>query len=75
MSISLNVLGPNMTRVTIGDKEFYFSYNTCVAYRDAKKAIRTDKYFSKTTQSHLKKMGVSHFTAVSQDELNQLCED
>ena len=61
-------LGSNQTLVTIGDSDYYFSYNTCVAVSNKDGGFRI-KSPSVTTTRHMNKMGVSNFLLVSEQEL------
>ena len=49
---------------------FYYSYNTCVGYKNVKYniEIRINKFFSKTTSKHLSKMEIGHFTPIDEEE-------
>lgn len=60
-------LGSNKTCVTIGNDEFYFSYNTCVAIHSKEGDFRI-KSPSVTTTRHMNEMGVSDFLLISEKE-------
>lgn len=68
--MKLITLGSNQTLVTIGDNEFYFSYNTCVAVHNKEGNFRIQSP-SRTTTRHMRQMGVSDFSLVSEKELAQ----
>lgn len=63
-------LGCNQNLVTIGDNDFYFSYNTCVAVRNKDGEFRIQSP-SITTTRHMQKMGVSNFLLISEEEFSQ----
>ncbi len=50
--IKLKPIGPNQTTLKIGGSEFFFSYETLVGVHNGKFLI-TDKFYSKTTSSHI----------------------
>lgn len=52
--IKLKQIGSNMTTLTLDGYELFFSYQTLVGYHNGKAYI-TDKFFSKTTSSHITK--------------------
>ncbi len=63
----LKIITPNMTVLTIGDKEILFSYETPVAvrYSDASFLVSSN-WFSKTTTAHINKwVGKKNPRAVS----------
>jgi len=61
----------NCTEVRIGERRWFFSYTTCVAYCDATgRAIRIASP-SRTTSKHLTQMAVNNFTIVP----NELFEE
>lgn len=66
--MKLTSIAVNQTLVTIEDSEFYFSYNTCVAVRNKKGDFRI-KAPSKTTERHIRLMGVSRWFLISEEEL------
>lgn len=68
--VKLIFLGSNKTLVTIGNDEYYFSYNTCVAIRNEEGNFRI-KSPSTTTSRHIKEMGVSNFLIIPEKELAQ----
>lgn len=68
--MKLITLGANQTLVTIGDSDYYFSYNTCVAVRNKDGNFRIQSP-SVTTSQHMNKMGISNFLLVSEQELAQ----
>lgn len=63
-------LGPNQTHVIIGSDDYYFSYNACVALRNKYGEFRI-KSPSVATTRHMRKMGVSSFTLISEKEFAQ----
>lgn len=62
---------PNCYYIQIGEKEFYYSYKTCVAYRDNTHEVRIQSP-SKTTSRHMSAMGVTNFTILENDEFSKL---
>lgn len=62
-------LGHNQNPITIGDNDFYFSYNTCVAVRNEKGNFRI-KSVSKTTAKHMTSMGIKDWPVITEEELN-----
>lgn len=66
----LESLGSNQTLVTIGNDEYYFSYNTCMAIRNKEGEFRI-KSPSVTTSRHMNKMGVSDFLLIPEEEFNK----
>ena len=63
--------GKNYYYIQVGKKEYYYSYNTCVAYWDNTHAVRIQPP-SKTTSRHMSAMGVANFTVVENDEFAKL---
>ena len=63
--------GRNCYYIRVGEKEYYYSYNTCVAYWDNTHAVRIQPP-SKTTSRHMSAMGVADFTVVENDEFLKL---
>lgn len=63
-------LGHKQNLITIGDNDFYFSYNTCVAVRNKGGEFRIQSP-SITTTRHMRQMGVINFLLISKEELAQ----
>lgn len=63
-------LGHNQNCVTIGNDNFYFSYNTCVAVRNKDGEFRIQSP-STTTTRHMQQMGVNNFLLISEEEFTQ----
>lgn len=63
-------LGCNQNLITIGNNDFYFSYNTCVAVRNKDGEFRIQSPSITTTQ-HMNKMGVSNFLLISEEEFTK----
>lgn len=63
--------GRNCYYIQVGEKEYYYSYNTCVAYWDNTHAVRIQPP-SKTASRHMSAMGVADFTVVENDEFLKL---
>lgn len=63
--------GKNYYYIQVGEKEYYYSYKTCVAYWDNTHAVRIQSP-SKTTSRHMSAMGVANFTVVENDEFLKL---
>ena len=59
----IHTFSPHATRVEIGDKRFYYSYDTLMAYETRQLHIRLVSP-SRTTTRDLKKMGVDWFEQV-----------
>ena len=53
MNIELRQLGPSLTFVRIGQADFYFSYETCVAVRTDSRFVISENVWSRTTGKHL----------------------
>lgn len=68
---SYTSFGRNCYYIQVGEKEYYYSHNTCVAYWDNTHAVRIQPP-SKTTSRHMSAMGVSDFTVVENDEFLKL---
>ena len=64
---ALNRVGPTCATATTPRGTFYYSYNTCVAFKAAGDMIgvKLDHKFSVTTSKHMGKMGCGGFPAVS----------
>jgi hypothetical protein len=52
--------------VTVGDHEFYFSYETCVAYRGPDYQCRIPNHWGPTTERHFREMGLEHWPMVDE---------
>lgn len=63
--------GKNYYYIQVGEKEYYYSYETCVAYWDNTHAVRIQPP-SKTTSRHMSAMGVADFTVIENDEFLKL---
>ena len=63
--------GSNQTIIAMGDDEYFFSYNTCVAgFTHGEGYWKTDKKWSQTTSRHINKyLGGVTPTIVSQDDI------
>lgn len=71
--MKLEHVGSNQTVVTIGDRQYLFSYNTPVAYKCKGINYITDKFWSKTTSTHINRFigGKNEpFKVISQDKLD-----
>jgi len=67
--VSIDHCGANHSIVTIGNKRYFFSYKTCVAYDDGEgNRIRRDTNYSVTTAKHMGVMGVRDWKRVSDAE-------
>lgn len=71
----LKIVYPNATKVTIGDINLYFSYETCVAFSCPSGQFKTEKYYSKTTNKHLTLFGAKEFTSFSEEVFNSLLKN
>ena len=60
--------------IDIGEKRYYFSYMTCVAFADFSKdiRIRRESSYSKTTARHMSNMGVKNWDTVEDDVFEQM---
>ena len=58
----------------IGEKHYYFSYMTCVAFADFSKdiCVRRVSNYSKTTAKHMSTMGVKNWDTVEDDVFEQM---
>lgn len=60
-SVGLQQLGPHLTRVDVGMVTLWFSYNTCIGFRDNSGAVRvpvlSENCWSTTTGKHLNQVG------------------
>lgn len=63
-------LGRNQNLITIGNDDFYFSYNNCVAVRNKDGEFRIESP-SITTTRHMRLMGVNSFSLISEEEFTQ----
>ena len=52
--------------VDIGPVTYFFSYDTCVAFRTATERYRTDENWSRTTQKHMSAMGCKEWPRLSE---------
>lgn len=53
MAITLRKLGPNLTKVDLGNVNFYFSYETIVAFEKSGRNFVSRNVWSQTTGKHL----------------------
>lgn len=59
----------NFTRIDINDTEFYFSYDTIVAFRNRQGQLRCIKnYWSTTTGKHLNYICPNHSARLEKDQ-------
>lgn len=71
---TLKQISRNMSIVCVSNRSFYFSFNMCVAYqeKDDKEGVCLSGVWSKTTRNHMKKMGVSDWNAIPENEFEIL---
>ena len=50
---TIEIIMPNFTKVVVGKNEFYFSYETCVAFSDGHQTVKSKNVWSNTTGRHL----------------------
>ena len=77
MAVSLrNPTGRNTQAhiVTIGSREYFFSYETCIAYRDSDTAVRIKNDWGPTTGRHFKDLGCGNFAFVSDEGFARIIE-
>ena len=75
--------------VTIGDREYFFSYQTCIAYRGpfpsdvgwggedtptGGGAVRIDNYWGPTTGRHFNDLGCKHFPIIKREIFEHIVE-
>ncbi len=79
--ITLNKINDNALSVTIGPRTWFFSYQTCVAYQDARPVseggstmhgMRRQSNYSVTTAKHMNYMGVSEWPKVDDATFERL---
>ncbi len=66
--------------VTIGGNEYFFSYETCIAFRghsnlSGRVLVRIDNSWGPTTGRHFRELGCREFKVVGQDEFDEIIED
>jgi hypothetical protein len=54
--------------ITIGEHDFYFSYETCIAYRGPLVHCRIPNLWGPTTGRHIREMGVYNWPEVDADK-------
>ena len=81
MSVSLrNPTGRNTQAhiVTIGGREYFFSYETCIGYRSefgpAEAGIRISNSWGPTTGRHFKELSCGDFETVSDEDFARIVE-
>lgn len=67
----LTAFGPNHCSIAVGEKTYYYSYNTIIALEDTARKIRI-RSCSKTTGRHILSMGVAMFEVIEDDEFKKL---
>ena len=82
MAVSLrNPTGRNTQAhiVTVGGREYFFSYETCIGYRSefgaAESGIRLANHWGPTTGRHFNEMGCGNFQVVSDEEFGRIVEN
>lgn len=70
--ISLKIEKPNFTVISIGDTDFYFSYETIVAVRTNDKLYCTASEYSQTTAKHLNAIEPNKNKRTPADEFNKM---
>lgn len=60
--------------VQIGDHEFFFSYQTCVAYRSSTMRCRLENVWGPTTGRHINEMGVKAWPIVTKEVMENTVE-
>ena len=68
MDISLRAWRENLNVVTVGDHEYFFSYETCIAYRNSQIQFRRNKTYSRITAKHMTELGVRDWPQVTDAE-------
>jgi len=58
--------------VTVGDAEYFFSYQTCIAYRDMEVRARIANHWGPTTGRHFREMGCADFPMITDEEFKRL---
>lgn len=61
--------------VTIGAREFFFSYETCIGFRDYSQSglsVRLANHWGPTTGRHFRELGCDGFAVVEPDECERL---
>lgn len=53
--------------VDLGSLEFFFSYETCIAFRGPMGSMRITNNWGPTTGRHFRELGCQHFPTVDQD--------
>lgn len=56
--------------VRIGNHEFYFSYQTCIAYRGPLGSARIANHWGPTTGRHFREMGISDLPVLGDTEFD-----
>ena len=66
----LTQLDSNQTLVTIGPRQYYFSYQTCIAFQDFTdgRKYRSANSYSVTTAKHMGQMGVKDWPQLSEEQ-------
>lgn len=70
--ISLRVIRENLTEVTIGNLDLYYSYDTIVAYRDGMGLIGSQNVWSNTTGKHLNELGITKEERIKADKFDEM---
>lgn len=70
--ISLRTIRPNLTEVTIGNLDLYYSYETIVAFRESGKLMGSQNVWSNTTGRHLSELGISKDERVQADKFDDM---
>jgi hypothetical protein len=71
-NLRLQTLGSNQTRLDLGDKTYWFSYETCVAFSDGSGLrIRRDHNYSVTTAKHMSQMGVKDWDKMADSDFER----
>lgn len=64
--------GSNHYIIGIKDKNWFFSYTTCVGFSSPSIRIRRESSYSKTTAKHMNLMSITNWKKVSDEEFKRL---
>ncbi len=72
---SLNQIKPNFVVVTIGDKDYYFSYKTIIAFRVNGSLKIIENLWGPTTGKHLNYINPDHSIRIDESEFDKLLSE
>lgn len=73
--IQLKNISPNLNVVSVGDVDFYFSYETLVAFDDGAERVCSENVWSATTAKHLNAIQSDKSKRIPHEEFKERADE